>query len=99
MAGMGPRRQLDGTWLYTTIGAALAKVGLDEIRVHIARRYNTVAKYIATYNIMNLCLTAERRPGMGLSRRWWEQPAIDILGIRLRHAEAVMGEETGMEES
>ena len=35
---------------------------------------------------MNLCLLAERKPGMRLSRRWWEQPTPDILGIRAGHA-------------
>ena len=42
MAGMRPERQLDGTWVYTPIGAALATVGLDEIRVYIARLQNNV---------------------------------------------------------
>ena len=36
---------------------------------------------------MDLCLAAERNLGLHLSRRWWEQPALDILGIRVRHAE------------
>ena len=35
---------------------------------------------------MELCLEAERKPGMRLSRRWWEQHALDILGIRTGHA-------------
>ena len=29
MAGMVPKRQQDGTWLYPPIGAALATVGMD----------------------------------------------------------------------
>ena len=64
MAGMGPERQLEGTWVYPPIGAALAMVGLDEIGVHIARRQNTVAQYIATRPIMDLWLAEERSPGM-----------------------------------
>ena len=71
MAGMGPKRQPDGTWVYPPIGAALAMVGLGEIGVYIVRRQNTVAQYIATRPIMDLCLTAERKPVMRLSRRWW----------------------------
>ena len=31
MAGMGPKRQQDGTWVYQPIGAALAMVGVNEI--------------------------------------------------------------------
>ena len=59
-------------------------VGLEEIGVYIARRQNTFAQYIATRPIMDLCLVAERNPGMRLSRRWWEQPSLDIIGIGAR---------------
>ena len=48
--------------MYTPIGAALEMVGLEEIRVYIARRQNMVAQYIATCPIMDLCLAAERNP-------------------------------------
>ena len=59
-------------------------VGMEEIRVYIACRENMVAQYIATLPIMELCLAAERNPGMRLSRQWWYQPALDIMGIRAR---------------
>ena len=36
MAGMGPKRQGDETWVYPPIGKALETVGLDEIGVYIA---------------------------------------------------------------
>ena len=36
MAGIGPKSQRGGTWVYTPIGEALAMVGLEEIRVYIA---------------------------------------------------------------
>ena len=36
IAVMGPKRQQDGTWVYTPIGAVLATVGLEEIGVYIA---------------------------------------------------------------
>ena len=35
MTGMGPIRQLDRTWVYTPIGAALVTVVLYEVRVYI----------------------------------------------------------------
>ena len=99
MAGMGPKCKLNGTWVYPPIGVALAMVGLEWIRVYIARHQNTVAQYIATHPIMDLCLEAERRPGIWLLRRWWEHPSLDILGIRAAHVAEDMGEETGTEES
>ena len=57
-------------------------VGLDEIGVYIYRRHNTVALYIATCPITDLCLSADRNPGLRLSRRWWTHPSLDILEIR-----------------
>ena len=66
-------------------------VGLEEIGVYIACCHNTVAQYIVTRPIMDLCLAAERNPGLRLYRRWWYQPALDILGIRGGHAEAEGG--------
>ena len=63
-------------------------VGLDDIRVFFARHQNTDAQYIATCHIMDLCLASDQNPGMRLSRRWWEQPALYILGIMAGHAAA-----------
>ena len=81
MTVMGPKRQPDGMWVYPPIGAALEMVVPEEIGVYIARRQNTAAQYIATHPIMDLCLVAYWNPLMCLSRRWWEQPAQDIMGI------------------
>ena len=73
-------------------------VGLEDIRVYIERHNNMVAQYIATRPTMDLCLEAERKPVMHLSRRWWEQPALDILGIRAGHVAVEGEEEMGAEE-
>ena len=88
MAGMVPKRQLDGTWVYTPIQVALAMVGLYEIRAYIACRQNKVAQYIATRTIIDLCMVAEGRVLMRLSWRCWEHPALYILGIRSGSAAA-----------
>ena len=86
MLGMGPKLQQGGTWVYPLIGVALEIVRLDDIGVYISRLQNMVTQYIATLPIMDLCLEEERKPGMRLSSKWWEQPALDILGIRAGHA-------------
>ena len=83
MTGIGTKRQWDGTWVYPPIMVALSMVVLEEIGVYIACLQNTVKHYIVDYPIMYLCLTAERKPGMCLSRKWWEKPALDIVGIRV----------------
>ena len=64
MAGMVPERQLDRAWLCPPIGVALGTVGLYEIGVYVTPRHNMVAQYITTCPIMDLCLVAERMPGM-----------------------------------
>ena len=53
------------------IGAALVMVGLEKNGVYITCRQNTVAQYIAPRPIMNLCLAAEQKTGLRLSRQWW----------------------------
>ena len=68
MVGMVPKRQQDGTWVYPPIGAALEIVVLEKIGVYIVCRHNMVLRYIATRPIMDLCLAAERKTGMYLSR-------------------------------
>ena len=56
MAGMGPERQLDGTWVYLPIGPTLATVGLYKIGLYINHFHNMVVQYIVTCTIMDLCL-------------------------------------------
>ena len=43
MAGMGPKLQWGGTWVYSLIGAVLEMVVLQEIGVYISRLQNMVA--------------------------------------------------------
>ena len=68
MLVMVPKLQQDRTCVYSPIGSALAMVRLDEIGVYIDQRLNMVAQYIVTRPIMDLCLAAERNPGMRLSK-------------------------------
>ena len=44
MAEMVPKHQRDRTWLYPSIGEAMAMVGLDNIGVYITRHQNTIEK-------------------------------------------------------
>ena len=51
--------------------------------------------YMVLGPIMELCLAAERNPGMCLSRRWYEKPDLNIMDIRTGKVAAKGGEETG----
>ena len=50
----------------------MAEAGLHEIETYVSGRQNTVAQYIATITIMDLCLAVKRRPGPRVEMRWRE---------------------------
>ena len=50
----------------------------EEIRKAITRRQNTVAQYIATRPILDLCERATQRAGARVSQKWWDQKGIDL---------------------
>ena len=46
-----------GTWTYPPLGEATEEAGLQEIETYATYRQNTVAQYIATRPIMDLCMS------------------------------------------
>ena len=64
----------------------------------VTSRQNTVAQYIVTRPILDLCEQAIRRPGARVSRRWWDQAGIDLEGAKKRAAETTTRSETDSEE-
>ena len=50
--------------------------GLTTIRKSITNSQNTVAQYIATRSLLDLCEQTKRRGGVRVSRRWWDQKGI-----------------------
>ena len=68
------------------------------IRTSITRRHNTVAQYIATRPILDLCEQATRRPGARVSQRWWEKVRIYLEGARKQAAISAAISETESEE-
>ena len=75
-------------WVYPPLDDAMAEVELQEVETYVSRRQNTVAQFIATRPIMDLCLAAERRPGPRVSKRWWEQDGVDVEGMQTAAEEA-----------
>ena len=64
---------------------------------YITRRQNTVAQYIVTRPILDLCEQSARRPVARVSRKWWEQEHLNLEGEKKRGAVAPAksdGEET-----
>ena len=55
----------------------MREAGLTEIRKSIANRQNTVAQYIATRPLLDLCEGARAREGARVPMWWWNQTDID----------------------
>ena len=52
------------------------------METYTPRRQNTVAQYIGIIPILDLCLEVDRRPGLQVPRRWWEQTGMDSTDWR-----------------
>ena len=68
---------------------------LQEVETYTSHLHNTVAQFIATGPIMDLCLAVERRLGSRVSKQWWEQDGLDLEGMRTEawEEELMEGEE------
>ena len=65
---------------------------------YIRLRQNTVAQYISTRSILDLCEGTERAPGAWVGIRWWDQADINLAGTRENMAASLEVEEEGVEE-
>ena len=63
---------------------------------YVRWRHNTVAQYIATQSLLDLCEGSERAPGGLVRMRWWEQAEIYLADVR--EEVAAGAEEEGGEE-
>ena len=61
ITGKKPRRGEDGKWNYPPLKEAIREAGFEGIRKAVTRRQNTVAQYIATRPILDLCERAMQR--------------------------------------
>ena len=73
----------------------MGEVVLQEVETYDSCRQNTVANSIATRPIMELYLVTERKTGLRVSKRWWDQDGVDMEGMRMaaQEAEGTEGEE------
>ena len=55
----------------------MKEAGLTDFHTIINRRQNTVAQYIATRPLLDLCEGAKQREGARVTLRWWDQSGID----------------------
>ena len=65
----------------------MTEVVLEEVDIYVLLLHNTVSQYIATQTMLELYLVAERRPGVLLIWRWWDQAGINFLLEAMRETE------------
>ena len=87
ITGRQPRRGWDGKWFYPSLEGAMKEAGFKEIRTAINNRQNTVAEYISTRPLLDLCEGTNQIWGAMVSRRWWNQKGIDWEQVKARVAE------------
>ena len=97
ITGRHPRQRKDGSWIYLSLAGIMKETGMVGIRNSILQRQNTVAQFIATRPILDLCEQATRRPGVRMSWRWWKQTGIDLKGSQDKAAAAAAETEANLE--
>ena len=55
ITGRQPRRGWDGKWFYPSLEGVMKEAGFKDVRTSINTRQNTVAQYIATRPLLDLC--------------------------------------------
>ena len=76
LKGRLPRRTPEGRCRYTSVVAAREEEGFLMMEDYIRRRQNTVAQYITTRSVLDLCEGSERDPGARVGMRWREEVGI-----------------------
>ena len=77
LTGRIPQRRIDGKWEYTS-EAAREEARIEAMELYIWRRQNTVAQFIDTRLLLELCEKTERIPGARVGMWWWEQAGLKI---------------------
>ena len=77
LTGRQARRERGGEWYYPSLEGAMREAGLTDIRKSIKNRQNTVAQYIATRPLLDLCEGERAREGAKVPLRWWDQEGFD----------------------
>ena len=90
LEGMSPRRDMMGRWIYPQMGVEMTEVVLEEVDMYVLCLQNTIAQYIVTRTILELCLVVERLLGARVNLRWWNQAI-----LRLGQADGRAAEGTG----
>ena len=73
----------------------MKEAGLTDVRTSINRRENTVAQYIATRPLLDLCEGETQREGARVTLRWWDQQGIDWEKAKAKETETELASDSG----
>ena len=82
------QRVLDGSSVYPPLLEEMVEAGLQEMEICVSSHHNTVAQYIVTSTIVDLCLAAKIRPETRVSERWWYKESLYLVDMRKADQEA-----------
>ena len=77
LTGRQRRKGRDGKWYYPSPEGGMKEAGLTDVHTSINRRQNTVAQYIATRPLLDLCKGVKQIEGARVTLRWWYHSDID----------------------
>ena len=66
--------------------------GFKDMGEYVLNMKNTVAQYITTRPIMDICEETVWMPGAWVAKRWWKQDVLNLEGERAAAAAAEGGE-------
>ena len=72
ITGRHTKRGWDGKWFYPSLEGAMKEAGFKDIRTSINARQNTVAQYIATRPLLDLCVVMTQIGGARVAMWWWD---------------------------
>ena len=95
LTGRQVQREKDEDWHYPSLEGGMQEAGLTDIRTSILKRQNTVAQYIATRPLLDLCEGARAREGAKVPLRWWDQAGVDWETAKSKGVETDRTDRTG----
>ena len=98
ITGRHPQIGWDGKWFCPALEGAMKEAGFKGIRTSINNRQNTVAQYIATRPLLELCEGTNQIGGARVSKSWWDKKGIYWEKAKARVAETGSELETDIEE-
>ena len=97
LTGRQAQRGKNIEWYYPSLEGDMREAGLTGINKSIADRQNTVAQYIATRPLLDLCKGDRAREGAKVPMRWWNQADINWETAKSKGVETDSTSRSGMD--